>query len=144
SGLIDVKFKKLNKEIESEEEWLKLAIEIYKASYGYEYQGDSLLLARENLILTFIDNYFYMFGAFPKDKLLKEITKIISLNVFQMDGLTYEVPYSDGGTGDFGTQLSLFEEIETEDNITPKLARIKLWGIDKTIKFKLLSERNDT
>jgi len=144
SGFIDVKFKKLNQAIESEVEWLKLAVEIYKASYGYEYQGDSLLLARENLILTFIDNYFYMFGAFPKDKLLKEITKIISLNVFQMDGLTYEVPYSDGGTGDFGTQLSLFEEIETEDNITPKLARIKLWGIDKTIKFKLLSERNDT
>ncbi|MBG9988998.1 Eco57I restriction-modification methylase domain-containing protein [Aerococcaceae bacterium DSM 111176] len=144
SGFIDVKFKKLNEAIESEEEWLKLAVEIYKASYGYEYQGDSLLLARENLILTFIDNYFYMFGAFPKEKILLEITKIISLNVFQMDGLTYEVPYSDGGTGDFGTQLSLFEEIETEENITPKLARIKLWGKDKTIEFKLLSERNDT
>ena len=144
AGFIDVKFKKLNEAIESEEEWLKLAAEIYKASYGYEYQGDSLLLARENLILTFIDNYFYMFGAFPKEKILLEITKIISLNVFQMDGLTYEVPYSDGGSKEFGTQLSLFEEIETEDNITPKLARIKLWGIDKTIKFKLLSERNDT
>lgn len=144
AGFIDVKFKKLNEAIETEEEWLKLAVEIYKASYGYEYQGDSLLLARENLILTFIDNYFYMFGAFPKEKILLEITKIISLNVFQMDGLTYEVPYSDGGTGDFGTQLSLFEEIETEENITPKLARIKLWGKDKTIEFKLISERNDT
>lgn len=143
AGFIDVKFKKLNEAIESEEEWVKLAVEIYKASYGYEYQGDSLLLARENLILTFIDNYFYMFGAFPKEKILLEITKIISLNVFQMDGLTYEVPFSDGGTGDFGTQLSLFEEIETEENITPKLANIKLWGIDKTLEFKLLLERND-
>ncbi|PRY80131.1 Eco57I restriction-modification methylase domain-containing protein [Alkalibacterium olivapovliticus] len=144
SGFIDVKFKKLNQEIESEEEWMKLAFEIYKASYGYEYQGDSLLLARENLILTFIDNYFYMFGAFPKEKLLLEITKITSLNVFQMDGLTYEVPFSDGGTGGLGTQLSLFEEIEAEENTTPKLANIKLWEIDKTIEFKLLSERNDT
>lgn len=143
AGFIDVKFKKLNEAIESEEEWLKLAVEIYKASYGYEYQGDSLLLARENLILTFIDNYFYMFGAFPSERLLLEITKIVSLNIFQMDGLTYEVPYSDGGTEGFGTQLSLFEEIETEENITPKLSNIKLWGIDKTIEFKLLSERND-
>ncbi|PNL92347.1 Eco57I restriction-modification methylase domain-containing protein [Aerococcus viridans] len=144
SGFIDIKFKKLNKKIELEEEWLKLAVEIYKASYGYEYQGDSLLLARENLILTFIDNYFYMFGAFPKEKILLEITKIISLNVFQMDGLTYEVPYSVGGLEESGTQLNLFEEIETEEYITPKLANIKLWGVDKTIEFKLLSERNDT
>lgn len=141
AGFIDVKFKKLNEAIESEEEWLKLAVEIYKASYGYEYQGDSLLLARENLILTFIDNYFYMFGAFPKEKILLEITKIISLNVFQMDGLTYEVPYSDGGTGVDGTQLSLFEEIEAEENITPKLAKIKLWEKDKLTEFKDLSER---
>lgn len=144
AGFIDVKFKKLNEAIESEEEWLKLAVEIYKASYGYEYQGDSLLLARENLILTFIDNYFYMFGTFPKEKVLLEITKIISRNVFQMDGLTYEVPYSVGGLEESGTQLNLFEEIETEENITSKLANIKLWRIDKTIEFKLLSERNDT
>jgi len=143
SGFIDVKFKKLNQEIEPEEEWLKLAVEIYKASYGYEYQGDSLLLARENLILTFIDNYFYMFGAFPKEKILLEITKIISLNVFQMDGLTYEVPYSDGGAKEFGTQLSLFDEVEVEDVVSPKLAEVKLWDINKTIILKKMAERID-
>lgn len=143
AGFIDVKFKKLNEAIESEEEWLKLAVEIYKASYGYEYQGDSLLLARENLILTFIDNYFYMFGAFPKDKLLKLITKVISFNVIQMEGLTYEVPYSDGGTGDNGTQLNLFEEIEVEKNKKPELAKLKQWNENKIIEFKYIAERND-
>lgn len=143
AGFIDVKFKKLNEAIESEEEWLKLAVEIYKASYGYEYQGDSLLLARENLILTFIDNYFYMFGAFPKEKILLEITKIISLNVFQMDGLTHEVPYSSGGTEEFGTQLSLFEVEEEIEEKTPKLAKLKLWHKNELIKFKELLERND-
>ncbi len=144
AGFIDVKFKKLNQEIESEKEWLKLAVEIYKASYGYEYQGDSLLLARENLILTFIDNYFYMFGAFPKEKTLLEITKIISLNVFQMDGLTYGVPYSDGRTVGIGTQLSLFEDIKFEENITPKLAKIKLWRKDKVTEFKEILERTES
>src|SRR5699024_4338149 len=143
SGFIDLKFKKLNQEIESEEEWMKLALEIYKASYGYEYQGDSLLLARENLILTFIDNYFYMFGAFPSNKLLFELTKIISLNVFQMDGLTYEIPYSDGGADEFGTQLSLFEAEEVKEEIAPRLAQIKLWDTKKLIEFKALSERNE-
>lgn len=142
SGFIDVKFKKMNKAIESEEEWLKLAIEIYKASYGYEYQGDSLLLARENLILTFVDNYFYMFGAFPNDQLLLEITKIVSFNIIQMDGLTYEVPCSEGGTEEFGTQLSLFEEV-VEEKAVPKLAEIKDWSKNKLIDFKELLGRND-
>lgn len=143
SGFIDVKFKKMNEATESEEEWLRLAIEIYKASYGYEYQGDSLLLARENLIITFIDNYFYMFGAFPKEKILLEITKIISLNVFQMDGLTYEVPYSDGGLEESGTQLNLFEEVEVKENITPESATIKLWQKNKFVEVKKMSERED-
>lgn len=144
SGFIDVKFTKLNQEIETEEEWVELALEIYKASYGYEYQGDSLLLARENLILTFVDNYFYMFGAFPGDKLLLKLSKIVSINVFQMDGLTYEIPYSDASAEEFGTQLSLFEKIEVEENVVPKLAKIKLWNINKKIEFKYFVERNDT
>jgi len=144
SGFIDVKFRKLNEELESEEEWLKFAVEIYKASYGYEYQGDSLLLARENLILTFIDNYFYMFGSFPKEKTLLEITKIISLNVFQMDALMYEVPYSVGDSEELGTQLSLFEEVEIEENIKPKLAKLKHWDENKIITFKEITERNDS
>ena len=71
TGFIDIKFKKLNKKIALEDEWVKLALEIYKASYGYEYQGDSLLLARENLILTFIDNYFFFFVAFPSNQLIR-------------------------------------------------------------------------
>src|SRR5699024_8636764 len=123
--------------------WLQLAVEIYKASYGYEYQGDSLLLARENLILTFIDNYFYMFGAFPDGRLIRELAKIVSFNVIQMDGLTYEVPYSDGGTQEFGTQLSLFEELEPKEKATPDLAKIKLWSNNQLIDFKNLFERKD-
>ena len=146
TGFIDVKFRKINEKIDSENKWVKLALVIYKTSYGYEYQGDSLLLARENLILTFVDNYFYMFGAFPDDKLLLKIAKIVSLNVIQMDGLTYEVPYSNGGTAEeFGTQLSLFDDIEIEEVVeAPKLAGLKLWDKDELIEFKALSERNDS
>lgn len=143
AGFIDVKFKKINEKVEVEDEWVNLALEIYKASYGYEYQGDSLLLARENLILTFIDNYFYMFGAFPENKLLVEVSKIISWNVFQMDGLTYEVPYSDGGSGENGTQLNLFEEVMVEENIIAKPAKIKLWKQNKIVEFKEIAEGND-
>src|SRR5699024_325868 len=145
SGFIDIKFQKLNNNIDSEEKWQKLAIEIYKASYGYEYQGDSLLLARENLILTYIDNYFYMFGAFPVEEALFKICKIISHNVFQMDGLTYEVPYSDGGPEENGIQLSLFENFEEseDENNFPKSAKLTLWNPKKVLEFREISERND-
>lgn len=142
SGFIDIKFKKINEHVDSEDEWMKLVLEIYKSSYGYEYQGDSLLLARENLLLTFVDNYFYMFGAFPNDNLLQEVAKVVSFNVIQMDGLTYEIPYSDGGAKEYGTQLSLFEEIEEKEE-TPKLAKIKIGKTNNLITFKTLKDRND-
>lgn len=146
AGFIDIKFDKLNEKIKSEDKWVKLALEIYKASYGYEYQGDSLVLARENLILTFIDNYFYMFGAFPNEKLLLKVSQIVSINVFQMDGLTYEIPYSVGEEEGSDIQLNLFEEIEAaeaEENKEPQLARIKLWNKNKNFEFKEITERGN-
>lgn len=143
AGFMDVKFRRLNQEVEDQYEWIELATEIYKASYGYEYQGDSLLLARENLILTFIDNYFYMFGAFPDDVLIMDIAKIVSANVFQMDGLNYEVPYSYGGAEEFDIQLNLFAELEETEGEIPQFAKIKLWNQEKIIEFKEISERNE-
>ena len=133
AGFIDRKFRRLNQEIEDSNEWLRLAIIIYQSSYGYEYQGDSLLLARENLLLTFMDNFFYMFGAVPPEDVQLHITDIISMNVFQMDGLTYQVPYSDDGRE--SVQLSLFEEIE-EGSKEPMEARIYLWHKKQTVNFK--------
>jgi len=134
AGFMDEKFKRLNKEIEDQTLWVENAKVIFQSSYGYEYQGDSLLLARENLLLTFIDNYFYKFGASPEDTLLIEIVDIISNNVFQMDGLTYEVPYSSGETEVY--QMSLFDEPEEDDtNVEPSLANIRLWDLKKDVNF---------
>ncbi|WP_282920806.1 Eco57I restriction-modification methylase domain-containing protein [Ignavigranum ruoffiae] len=132
AGFIDRKFRRLNQEIEDFNEWLQLAIIIYQSSYGYEYQGDSLLLARENLLLTFMDNFFYMFGAVPPEDVQLHITDIISKNVFQMDGLTYQVPYSDDGRE--SVQLSLFEEIE-EGSKEPMMATTFLWEKEQVVNF---------
>ncbi|MFL8888310.1 Eco57I restriction-modification methylase domain-containing protein [Helcococcus kunzii] len=140
AGFIDKKFQLINKEIKEKKKWIDAAYLIYKSSYGYEYQGDSLLLARENLLLTFIDNYFYMFGEFPTSRQLLEITEIISTNVIQMDGLTYEVPYSN--TGHKPTQISMFGQ-ESEEKKEPTLAKIKLWDQDRILDFKDIAERSE-
>ncbi len=94
-GLLDRKMRIVNENTDEKTEWLKWAQRAFEAVYGYEYQGDSLFLARENLFYTFIDNYYYKFEEMPDNKELDKIANIISWNIWQMDGLTYCVPYND-------------------------------------------------
>ncbi len=93
-GFLDNKMKVVSKYCNSQEEWLKWAKIAFQSSYGYEWQGDSLLIARENLLYTFIDYYQDKFKETPSTELQKEIAEIIVWNVFQMDGLKYVVPMS--------------------------------------------------
>ena len=56
-GFLDRKLRKINKECNIKDKWKELVREAYKASYGFEWNGDSLLLARENLLYTYFDYY---------------------------------------------------------------------------------------
>lgn len=94
-GLLDRKLHLISKYVESEEEWLKWAKLAYKHTYGYEWQGDSLLLARENLYATFTEYFHDKFGKEPNKEDCVEICEIISWNIFQMDGLTFTIPMTD-------------------------------------------------
>ncbi len=103
-GFLDRKLQIVSKYCKDKDLWLKWATVAFQCSYGYEWQGDNLLLARENLLYTFID---YWNDKFPKDKInldrkvsdeklaiLLKIAEIISWNIFQMDGLKYVIPMS--------------------------------------------------
>ncbi len=94
-GFVDRKLKRINADIDDKAEWQRLVEEAYKASYGFEWNGDSLLLARENLLYTYQDFYVAKWQQHPTNGLLKEIAEIISYNVFQMDGLKYIIPLSE-------------------------------------------------
>lgn len=94
-GFLDRKLQRISSEVDDHDEWTSLAVLAYQASYEYEYQGDSLFLARKNLLLTFIDYYEDKFGKSPAYEHVKEIANIISYNLFQMDGLKYTVPNTD-------------------------------------------------
>ena len=56
-GFVDRKLQRISREISDEVTFYEFVKSAYRASYGYEYQGDSLLLARENLLATFEDYY---------------------------------------------------------------------------------------
>lgn len=93
-GFVDRKLKRLCDEIYDIEQWHELAKTAFQASYGFEWNGDSLLLARENLLYTYWDYFVFQFGEKPSHAQLYDIADIISYNLFQMDGLTYTVPLS--------------------------------------------------
>lgn len=91
-GIVDRKLRVVNENTQTREEWVKWAVRALDASYGYEYQGDNVLIARVNLYLTFIDYYKERWGEIPPGKLLRKIANRISWNIWQMDGLKDIVP----------------------------------------------------
>lgn len=93
-GLLDRKLRIVNENCNEKEDWFYWTKEAYKSIYAYEWQGDSLLIARENLLYTFTDNYMYKFSEKPTIEIVKEIAVIISWNVWQMDGVKCVVPNS--------------------------------------------------
>ncbi len=93
-GFLDYKMRIISKYCDTHKDWVKWTKTAFQSSYGYEWQGDSLLIARENLLYTFIDYYKDKFKRTPTLRLQKEIAEIIVWNIFQMDGLKYVIPMS--------------------------------------------------
>lgn len=91
-GLLDRKLRVVGENTEDPTDWLTWALRAFQATYGYEWQGDNLILARENLLYTFIDHYQDKFGCEPSEESLEEVANVISWNLVQMDGLKFVVP----------------------------------------------------
>jgi hypothetical protein len=113
-GILDRKLRVINENVENSCDWLKAAQIAYKSTYAFEWQGDSLLLAREAMLVTFIENYTSKFGKEPLIKSLDYIAYIISWNVWQMDGLKGVIPKSCGGVKI--TDVDLFGNIKTDSS----------------------------
>lgn len=93
-GFLDKKFQVISRFCTDDEDWIAWSKMALKSTYGYEWQGDSLLIARENILYTFIDYFKDKFKKNPSIEILIEISEIISWNLWQMDGVRYVVPMS--------------------------------------------------
>lgn len=109
-GLLDRKLRVVGENTETEEDWLKWAIKACQNTYGYDWQGDNVLLARENLLVTFIDYYQAKFNKNPEVSVLRKVAEILSWNIWQMDGLKFVIPNS--CTKVDNSQISLFDTQE--------------------------------
>ena len=143
-GLLDRKLRVVSENVDSEPEWYAWAKTAIQNTYGFEWQGDNVLLARENLLFTFIDYYENKFGVPSINEYLREIATIISWNIWQMDGLKFVIP--DSCTEVEERQLTIFEET-VEKHPCEGCAKndplkhsgiyciIKDWKANKTVKF---------
>lgn len=125
-GLLDRKLRVVGENVKTMRDWYFWAFNAIKSTYGYEWQGDSLLLAREAILYTFID-YYKEFALKHRIKTLDPFrcyllhaAKIISWNVFQMDGLKMVLPNTCYKTHIKAVQqTNLFEKVNTKDIFIP-------------------------
>lgn len=132
-GFVDRKLTRINNEVSDKAEWQRLVELSYKSSYGFEWNGDSLLLARENLLYTYRDYYLEKWNDEPLHGLLESIAEIISYNIFQMDGLKFTIPLTEKREKIVEMQLSLFDD-EPKDEwryIPGKRVKIMNWDTNK-------------
>lgn len=143
-GLLDRKLRVVSENTSNEADWLKWSQRAFESVYGFEYQGDNLLLARENLLATYADYMLDNLHRKPTEPELVTIAKIISWNIWQMDGLTGYPPYCDARVSNM--QLTLFDFMDGKKSAHPSTpCRINDWRAKKINIFNdlLLQERND-
>lgn len=138
-GLLDRKLRIVNENTLNKEEWLKWAIRAVQSCYGYEYQGDNLLIARINILISFCDYYEEQWGEYLDNKTLSNIANIISWNIWQMDGITDTVPL--GKPYEETHQVSIFEmvnenEAEKKEEREAIPCRIFNWRSKESMFFK--------
>lgn len=143
-GLLDRKLRIVSENIDDESEWVEWSIKAMKSVYGYDWQGDNVLIARENLLYTFIDYYKDKFSKKPELELVEKVAEIISWNIWQMDGLKFVIPNS--CKNEKKVELTLFGEIEhieeclgckknKNKNHNGIYCKVMNWKTNRSIKF---------
>ena len=139
-GMLDRKVRVINENAVDEAEWLIWTERAFNSVYGYEFQGDNLLIARINLLVSFCD---YLRERWEREATIAEIRKfanIISWNIWQMDGLSDTVPV--GIPEDNFRQMTLFGGDDEEE--TPSVdCKIYDWRKDRSKIFKKIKDKNE-
>ena len=141
-GLLDRKLRVVNENAADDEEWMKWTLRAFQSCYGYDFQGDNVLLARENLLYTFIEYIEDRTGKKPTLIQMKKVANIVSWNIWQMNGLTMTAPYSLAESA--YKQMSIFDFFEIDRDGDRKEekqpdeipCRIFDWRSNESIEFR--------
>lgn len=91
-GFLDRKLRVVSEKVATQKEWTKRSLEAIRSTYGFEYQGDNLLIARINVFETFVEHARERWFVTPDIDTLHEVAWAISWNFWQMNGFTDAVP----------------------------------------------------
>lgn len=130
-GILDRKFRVINERVRNfknhertKHRWLYLALKAVRSTYGFEWSGDNLLLARENVLYTVIEYYRDKFDEEIEVGNLFPFVEVISWNIWQMDGIKCVVPNS------------CHEYVKEHKAFTPNIFDTKAFS-EKTLKRSL-------
>ena len=139
-GILDRKMRIVNENTNDEKEWLKWTYRAFQSVYGYEFQGDNLLIARINLMNTFVDYMQDRWERNPSDSELKKIANIIVWNLWQMDGITGTIPF--GKPKEENKQITFFDYMQgindTEDEEMD--CKIYDWRSNESVTYRSIKE----
>lgn len=113
TGLLDRKLQCIP-EVVGKDGYNECAAESLKSTYGYEWQYDSLFLARRNLLMTTIEHYEDRFGTEPDYEQVSTWANIISYNIFRMDGVTLCLPETDTPAMTMNWETGRMERLDEE------------------------------
>lgn len=139
-GILDRKMRIVKENTDDEKEWLKWTYRAFQSVYGYEFQGDNLLIARINLMNTFVDYMQDRWERNPSDAELKKIANIIVWNLWQMDGITGTIPF--GKPKEENKQITFFDYMQgindTEDEEMD--CKIYDWRSNESVTYRSIKE----
>ena len=111
-GLLDRKLRVILENVSNCDEWIEWALIAVQNIYGYDWQGDNVLLARENILYSVIESFHDAFDMMLDKETIKQFAEIISWNIWQMDGIKFVVP---------GSCRPIPEEQMTLFDLTPRM-----------------------
>ena len=143
-GLLDRKLRAVSENTHDAEEWKRWALRAVQAAYGYELQGDNLLIARVNILCTVEEHLFHRWRQKADRAWLEKLCNVIAWNLWQMDGIHGCVPVPPAPTEE---QLSLFPPLEEQTNLFGEIekhyipCRLYDWRGDRSISYTTLREK---
>ena len=116
-GFLDRKLRVVSENTKTRATWTKWALTALQSCYGYEYQGDNLLIARINVFETYMEHLKARWSAPATAEDLEQVALVVSWNFWQMNGFTDAVPTNKMDAiaeSPLGEQSALFKEPQPE------------------------------
>lgn len=138
-GILDRKLRVVNENTDNKKDWLKWTYRAFQSVYGYEFQGDNLLIARINLLITFVDYMQDRWERVPTESELQKAANIIAWNIWQMDGITGKVPF---GKPKEERTLNMFDFTVGDNDSEPEEMDCKIfdWTRRRSYTYRSIKE----